>query len=168
MRHVRNAAVKIEVARERGEPKRVVEIAKERSVEAAREARRQRDPSLAFDEVWCVFDRDSHERFFDACTMARDNGFRLAISNPCVELWLLLHFRDSPGLRHREDVKRLVGEVLPGYDKSIDFDKLRVGLSDADRRAEALDLAARKMGEEGRNPSTGFYLLTRSIARESD
>ena len=29
--------------------------------------------------------------------MARDNGILLAISNPCIEFWLLLHFRDNPG-----------------------------------------------------------------------
>jgi hypothetical protein len=33
--------------------------------------------------------------------MATDTENRLAISNPCFELWLLLHHRDCPGELHR-------------------------------------------------------------------
>jgi hypothetical protein len=48
-----------------------------------------------FDEVWCVFDRDKHERLQDAFIQARDNSFKVAFSNPCFELWYLIHFTDQ-------------------------------------------------------------------------
>lgn len=167
-RHVRNATVEIEIPGERGDPKKVVEIAKERTSEARAAARRSRDAFLDFDEVWCVFDRDDHPRFHDACTMARDNGFELAISNPCVELWLLLHFRESPGMRHRDELHRMLREFLPDYDKRLDFDEVAGHVADATTRARRLDQDAEQMGEPGRNPTTGFYLLTDSIARVGD
>lgn len=168
-RHVRNATVEIEIPGERGEPRKLVEIAKEHKRAAEADAKRYGDTYLDFDEVWCVFDRDDHERFHDACAMARDNGFGLAVSNPCVELWLLLHFRESPGMQHRDDLRRMLrDEYLPGYDKRLDFDDVVHGIGDATARARRLDADATAMGEPGRNPTTGFYLLTDSIARTDE
>lgn len=167
---VRNASVYIEVARERGEPKKVVEIAKAQKGWAAAEAKRRGDPWLDFDEVWCVFDRDSHERFDEAIQMARDNGFHLAVSNPCIELWLLLHFRDSPGAREREDLHRMLRKrLLPGYDKHLDFALFEDHVETACTRARRLDQQAEARGDPPYgNPSTGFYRLLESIARVED
>ena len=167
-RQVRNVTVEIEISRDRGDPKKIVEIAKEHSSRVRAEAKRLDDPHLDFDEIWCVFDRDDHERFHDACTMARDNGFELAISNPCVELWLLLHFRDSPGAQHRDQVSRMLRRYLPDYDKRLDFADVAKGVAEATARAHRLEADAEEMGESGRNPSTGFYRLTNSIARKDD
>lgn len=165
-RWVRNASVEIVIPPERGDPKVIVEIAKERSGRAAAEAKKQGDSFLDYDEVWCVFDRDDHERFHDARTMARDNGFQLALSNPCFELWLLLHFRDSPGPQHRDHLTRMLRGFLPSYSKRVDFDDFEHGRLDATGRARRLDAQAEVMGEPGRNPTTGVYRLTESIARD--
>ena len=165
-RLVRNVTVEIEIPRDRGDPKKLVEIAKERKHAAKTEAKRQGDLYLDFDEVWCVFDRDDHERFHEARTMGRDNGFELAISNPCVELWLLLHFRENPGMHHRNDLHRMLDRYLPGYDKHLDFNDVANGVEAATARARRLDDDAESVGEPGRNPTTGFYRLTDSIARK--
>lgn len=167
-RHVRNATVEIEIPSEHGDPRRVVETAKEFARRAQEAATRQGDPFLAFDEVWCVFDCDDHERFDEAVSMARDNDLELAVSNPCVDLWLLLHFRESPGAQHRRDVARLLRGFLPDYDKNLDFAAFELGVGDATVRASRLDDDARTMGEEGRNPTTGFYRLTDSIAQQDE
>lgn len=164
-RHVRNAAVVIEIPREQGDPRRVVEIAKSKKAQADADARKNKDDFLRFDEVWCVFDRDEWSRFSDACAMARDNGFELAVSNPCVELWLLLHLRDSPGPQDRHHVQDMLGELLPGYDKGVDFSKMVGGIAAATDRARRLDADAETAGEPHRNPTTGFYRLTDSIGR---
>lgn len=142
-----------------------MEIAKDYAAGAKAEAYRSGDPGAAFDEIWCVFDRDDHERFQDACTMARDNGLRLAVSNPCFELWLLLHFRDSPGAQHRDQVARALRECLRGYRKHLDFAAVAAGVDDAVGRARRLDEDAERMGEPGHNPTTGVYLLVQSIGR---
>ncbi len=52
------------------------------------------------DQLWLVFDRDSQS--WKARTMSavarrcKQKGYFLAVSNPCFELWLLLHFEDVP------------------------------------------------------------------------
>jgi len=167
-RHVRNATIELEVLGEGLDPKRIVEAAKSRNDNASGEARRLRDGNARFDEVWCVFDRDEHPSFDAARVMARDNKFELAISNPSVELWLLLHFRDSPGMQHRDAIRQMLKRLLPHYDKRVDFEEFVGGVADATARAQRLDEAATAAGEAHRNPSTGFYRLTDSIARSPD
>ena len=50
------------------------------------------------DERWLVIDVDrQRSQFLDEVAQgARESGYGLAISNPCFELWLLLHFQDAP------------------------------------------------------------------------
>ncbi len=45
-----------------------------------------------FDIVFCVFDRDEHATYDEACAVAKANKLKLARSWPCFEFWLLLHF----------------------------------------------------------------------------
>lgn len=168
-RQVRNHLVTVEVSKERGDPRKVVEIAKALMHDAKREARRSHDTWLEFDEVWCVFDRDEHERYDAAVNMAQDNNLELAVSNPSFELWLVLHFRESPGPQHRDTLRRMLRDrLLPGYDKGIDFEALAEGIEVAIERTRRLDEDAAAMGEPRRNPTTGVYRLTDSIAREDE
>ena len=167
-RWAKNATVRVEVADERGDPKKVVEIAKDLAEKASTEARKKDDEFIAFDEVWCVFDRDEHDsnRFHGAIQMAQANGFQLAVSNPCFELWLLLHFRASPGMRHRHEVQRMVSGFVPGFEKHVRFEDYASGVGRAATRARRLDEDASAMNEFFRNPTTGVYGLTDSISRK--
>ena len=67
-------------------------------VNAAAEARaRSSQEQGEIDEVWCLFDVEwpqNHPGLPEAKTKAERGGVRLAISNPCFELWLALHFDD--------------------------------------------------------------------------
>ncbi|MBP7741336.1 MAG: RloB domain-containing protein [Candidatus Pacebacteria bacterium] len=46
-----------------------------------------------YDETWVVFDRDDHTNKFDnAIALANTHGVKVAYSNECFELWLILHF----------------------------------------------------------------------------
>src|SRR6185436_2146803 len=50
-----------------------------------------------YDEVWCVTDVDHYERDGGKVTAAvalAGDDIKLAVSNPCFELWLLLHHED--------------------------------------------------------------------------
>jgi len=140
-----------------GSPKTVVE----RAVELQKEARLQakRDPFLAFDEVWCVFDIDEHPGVPDAKQQARDNRIELAISNPCFELWALLHFQDRQAHIERTKLRELCRVHIPGYEKRLPCADLLPHIDDAIRRAEELQ---RRDTPDG-NPSTGVYRLVRSI-----
>ena len=62
-------------------------------VEAAIEVKRENN---AIDEVWCVFDVEApqtHPNLNEARARARDNEIKTAVSNPCFEIWLVLHFK---------------------------------------------------------------------------
>lgn len=55
------------------------------------------------DEVWCLFDVEcpnEHPNLDAAVTLAEKSGVQVAISNPCFELWLALHFKS-----HREPLR---------------------------------------------------------------
>lgn len=98
--------------------------------------------------------------------MARDNKLELAVSNPCFELWLLLHFQECPGMQHRDVVRRMLKEHVPGYDKKVEYRVFQSGYQDAETRAERLVIQADEAGEPGRNPTTSIYRLTQSIRAE--
>ena len=107
-RAVRNPRVTIRIEGGAGVPQSVVEAAKRLKREAERQAKREKDDNIRYDFVWCVFDIDDHPNIASASQMARDSGIELAISNPSFELWLLLHFRDNPGMQHRNQITRLL------------------------------------------------------------
>ncbi len=159
----RNPRVQVVIDPGGGVPRTLVEKAKQRKHAAETEARRKQDDNLAFDEVWCVHDIDDHPRLDEARVMARDNGIKLAVSSPSFELWLVLHFRDSPGAQHRDRMVAILRKFLPSYDKHVEFGCLADGYSDAVARARRLDRVANDDGESGRNPTTGVWRLTESI-----
>jgi hypothetical protein len=164
-RHVRNATVAVEIRRESGDPRYVVDLAKKLFAYSRLVAKRSGDPNDAFDEVWVVFDRDEHPRYDEAMDMARANGLQAAVSNPCFELWLLLHFRECPGMQHRHDMQRLLAAELGSPGKGVDFAVYASSVALAEERARRMDERAAEDGEPHRNPTTGVYRLTQSIAR---
>ena len=64
-----------------------------------------------FDEIWCVFDTDAHENLPHAIEEARQSGIAVAVSNPCFELWLVLHVREQTAYIDRHDVQRLSNDL---------------------------------------------------------
>ena len=159
----RNPRVTVEVAEEHGVPKTLVRIAKHYKEEADAKASREEDENLAFDSVWCVFDIDDHPAVGETKMMARDNGIHLAISNPCIELWLLLHFGENPGMQDRATMERKLKKFVPKYDKHVDYGMYATGYSHAVARARKMDQDAREAHEPHRNPTTGVYELTELI-----
>jgi hypothetical protein len=76
-----------------GSPIKLVERAESIRKRELYEARRGR--GRAHDEIWCVFDIDNHPSVNEAVQRAEGNGIHVAISNPCFELWFILHFEDQ-------------------------------------------------------------------------
>ncbi|MGH3940412.1 MAG: RloB family protein, partial [Pseudonocardiaceae bacterium] len=57
---------------------------------------------------WCVFDVEwpkNHPNLKQAIQLARDHNIRLAISNPCFELWLILHFEDQTAFLNTDEAE---------------------------------------------------------------
>jgi len=162
-RDERNALVDVILDGEGGSPKTLVERAAAQKKEAEKEARRFADDNLKYDEVWCVYDVDQHPKLADAHQQARDNGIELAISNPCFELWLLLHFSDQNAHIERDKLATLLRKHIPRYGKRAPFDMLRKGYEDAVKRANILGKRCEQDGNKGGNPSTEVYRLTERI-----
>jgi RloB-like protein len=136
-----------------------------RAVEMRQNADRAagKDENERYDEVWCVFDIDDHPQVDDAKQQARDNEIKLAISNPCFELWVLLHFQDQRAHISRGKLRTECRKHLPAYEKEIPTETLGPLHDQAVTRARDLDAWQREQGRQGANPSTGVYKLTQTI-----
>lgn len=151
-----------------GVPITVVERARDLQRENAEDARRENDANVSFDSVWVMFDVDDHPRVGEAKQMALDNGIAFAVSNPCIELWLYLHFADPPGMQDRHKLLRMLKKHILDYDKHIRFAFFRDGIEPARKRAADLDHQAESDGEPGRNPTTGVWKLLNDIGEDEE
>jgi hypothetical protein len=97
------ASVNVEVYEFHGTPLALVTRAAEEK--AANERAERRGLGRAHDEVWCIFDVDEHPRLRQAMDLARARSIGLAISNPCIEFWFLLHFVDHSAYIDRRDAQ---------------------------------------------------------------
>ena len=116
-----------------------------------------------FDEIWCVFDTDQHANLPQAINEAGQSDIEVAVSNPCFELWLVLHAREQTAHIDRHDVQRLASTLGLADDKRIPdtaWDALIEGFETARQRARALDERHAGNGSPLReNPSTDVWRL---------
>ena len=116
-----------------------------------------------FDAIWCVFDTDEHLKLAQAMEDARHAGIEVAVSNPCFELWLVLHLHDQTAYIHRHDVQRLANEsgLSDGKRISESAGTTLVGaFPTAKARAQTLDQRHDENGSPPRsNPSTDVWRL---------
>ena len=119
-----------------------------------------------YDEVWCVIDGDSgKDKIRPARAKAKSNNIQLAISTPCFEYWLLLHFEASAIYAEIcEKQKSMLKKYLPDYDKgSRDFSMILPKVQDASLRAEKYRKIRLADKPEDHNPCSEIYLLTNSL-----
>jgi len=165
-KHLNTVRLTIEVIPGPGVPKTLV--AKARDAKKASDKEARRDTTLKYQSIWCVFDVDSHPNMAEAKQTAEQNNIKLAISNPCFELWLLLHHGDYASTSDRKKIRQELKGIVPQYDKHVDFEKhYQAGYDEAVRRARKLDELADSCNDPGRNPTTGVYRLTELIAGRS-
>ncbi len=62
------------------------------------------------DQVWVVFDRDEHQDYKSTIRRCEDVGIQAAYSNPCFELWLILHDCDMDQPLTRHEAQRICRE----------------------------------------------------------
>lgn len=139
------------------------------TVSLVREAMRLRDRG-DYDQVWCVFDRDSFSvgDFNNAISLAKRNRIKIAYSNEAFELWYVLHFDFlNTGIRRHQYVDILERRMGSKYQKNSRdmYDLLQ------SRQVTALNHATRllKMYKPRRpavdNPSTTVHLLVVELNR---
>ena len=145
-----------------GSPRRLVE-------EAVRQKREDRRRGQLADEYWCAFDIDEHRRVPEAIDMAQGNQIRLAISNPCIELWFLLHFTDQRAHIAKERAQSESKNLLKcGKNLSSEaLTSLEDHFETAQRRAQSLDRKHELDGSPSRtNPSSNLWELVERIRAE--
>ncbi len=89
----------------RGEPRSIIDFAKTQAKE--------------FEIIVCIYDCDNRAKYKNYNIEARDNDFALGVSNPCFELWCLLHYTDqTAAIESRKAISGLK-EHLPQYEKKM-------------------------------------------------
>jgi hypothetical protein len=139
-----------------------------RAIEAKRAGARDeaRGRGRPYDQIWCIFDRDEHPNFDEAVSLAAVHGINLAISNPCIELWFILHFEDRAAFINRNEAQRRAAELLKCRKvlAAAALDRLIERYPLAADRARKLDSKHRDDGSApGTNPSSGCWRLIDEI-----
>ena len=134
-----------------------------RAMEHIKRNRRTKRSDWEFDEIWCVFDVDEHPNLSHAINDALQSGIEVAVSNPCFELWLVLHREEQTAYIDRHHIQRRSDELQLTDNKRIVSSAERIlvdGVDAARDRATALDKRHAGNGSPPRsNPSTGVWRL---------
>lgn len=161
VRDVAAVDLRVETGQGGSVPRTLVAMAVEAHSRAAEE-------EAEIDEFWCVFDVEwprNHPGLVDAIQQARANSIQLAISNPCFELWLILHFQDHSSWLDNTQARRLRRQLDGSSDKGLDAGKYMPFTADAVRRAAGLDIRHLRDGTvfPHDNPASGMHRLLAAI-----
>lgn len=119
------------------------------------------------DSIWCVFDADlnNNDMIKKAGSEAGRDKIEIALSNPCFEVWYLLHFEFSTAFMSTgQVVQKLKNSYIPLYQKNKSvFDQLKPYLSRAIENARKLNSYHENNQtpflSSGSNPSTQVFKL---------
>jgi hypothetical protein len=135
------------------------------AIEARDKERREQGE---IDEFWCVFDVEwptNHTTLGDALRLADKSGIQLAVSNPCFELWLVLHFADCDAWLDNDQARRRRRQHDGKLDKGLDPARYMPNRHVAGARAVRLERRHVKDGTASPhdNPSSGMHRLISSV-----
>lgn len=161
VKHVAAVDLRVETGQGGAVPRTLVS----RAVAARNRAASEKDE---IDEFWCVFDVEwpkNHPGLKDAVKKAESNGIKLAISNPCFELWLILHFQLQSAWLDNEAARKLRRQLDGSPGKGLDAAKYMTLVTEATRRAVELDHRHERAGTAfpDNNPSSGMHLFVASV-----
>lgn len=120
------------------------------------------------DQIWAVFDTEqagTHPDLRRAIQVARENQVNLAISNPAVEYWFLLHFENTNRpFQNADQLCDVLRKYIPEYNKSKPVYRLiRDRMETALSRAKTFRDQSGQRWENIPNPSTGLDQLVQKI-----
>jgi len=136
---------------------------------------RRKNVTEDYDQFWACFDQDhwacaNHiHNLSEVLAHCRKTGYRVSISNPCFELWLIMHFEDPDlsAITTCQEARDRLAALAGGYNKtkccgSIPFTSENVHA--AINRSKAIDT----VGEIPASPLTRVYLIVEELlAREA-
>jgi hypothetical protein len=140
-----NGLVKVIPIPGAGAPITIVQKAKQLKEELTAKRKKSQNSFDHCFRVWAVFDRDEHHHIEAAIAQSLENGIDIGFSNPCFELWPLLHLVPYGNQDGRHAVQKRLNSEMPGYDHDtkaiVDFDMIKDSFSVALDRAKALNAA---------------------------
>lgn len=156
----------VNVNERNGNPLQLVEWAVAERKHETYEARHGRGEP--HDEIWCVFDVNSHQKLTEAIALAAKHGIEVAVSNPCIELWFILHYEDQTAHLDSTNAQKRSYE-LTGCKKTLTeaaLKDLEARHEHAVKRAKALDKKHKGDGSPPRhNPSSEVWKLVDRIRK---
>ncbi|MEX1030439.1 MAG: RloB family protein [Paenibacillaceae bacterium] len=132
---------------------------------------KQLDVRSGIDEIWCVLDLDTspdNEYVITFLTKARRANTKIAYSNPCFEIWFLLHFQSITGnVGVKQLMKKLLSEV-PSYQKgkciySYIGDMTDQAISNGEKLEILHSGKLNKSDFKGSNPYTEVFKLVSNL-----
>lgn len=124
-----------------------------------------------YDQVWCVFDRDSFsaEQVNNAWKKARKCKLRTAFSNEAFELWYILHFDYLTSACSRTEYQRMLSQRLGRAYRKNDpsmYAELRTRQKTAIAHAEKLLAQYPVRHPSSDNPSTEVHELVLMLNKQ--
>ncbi|XDD50937.1 RloB family protein [Leptospira sp. WS92.C1] len=123
----------------------------------------------ASDQLWLMIDVDRwpNEQISEVCSEAlKMKNTSLAVSNPCFEIWLYLHFETLKQTVNSQDIEILLRSKMGGsYNKSnLAIEHFKDSINEAVRRSKELDknTASARWPE---NPGTHVYKVVEEIQK---
>lgn len=160
----KDALIEVQIEGAMGVP---LTIARKAAQQAEGLRRQARDSYEENDEIWAVFDRDAHPDFDRAIAVCNAAGVNIARSNPCFEIWLILHYCDYNAPLGRHKAQKHFQTLCPMYKarggKNVDTKPLMNNIEQAEKRAERQLKERSKERAEFGEPSTTVGQLTKSI-----
>jgi RloB-like protein len=122
------------------------------------------------DEFWLVLDCDhwvnsGHiKNLIRVMQECNQKGIRIALSNPCFELWLLLHFAEFPTEKQltRAQIEKRIRHAVGSYDKTkvyklpLDNDRVKAAV----KRSKANQPASSEIPDI---PQTGVHCIIEDL-----
>lgn len=166
-RHCKNQLVDVEIIKKGGAVRKLVGAVKEKQEELTRIAKKSDDSFDKLFRVWGVPDVDNHPKLLEAKNLTKEHNLNIALSNPCFEIWALLHFHEQDAPLDRKDAQKKLAKEMPTYchdnNPVFDFSMLQQKYNDAVRNATRGLRKRQVEGIEAGNPSTNVFELTEDI-----
>lgn len=160
---IKGALVSLQVVKAAGAPKTIAAKAL-----GFRKKRRGRISSFEEkDQIWVVFDRDEHDAVNESIDNLTTNSIGVAFTNPCFELWLILHIEDFDSPIDRHAIQKHLESICADYStrqgKKPDCKKFMDRIEVAEGRAAKMNKRRSREGAERQAPWTTVHELTKAI-----
>ena len=120
------------------------------------------------DEIWCVFDVEwpkNHPNLDEALQLAHSHKIRTAVSNPCFEYWLILHFDQPVNWLKTKEAENLRQQFDQSKQKEVDGNRYMHLRKQAIKHARWVDGWHKRQQNSfpRNNPSSDMHALLEAI-----